>query len=217
MKKLCLFFLLFLPVFFPVSAQADDWTQARNDKANGVRVYLRDTPDSAYKNFYAITRVKASLASVLAVFADVPAMPQWISRLSSTSVVKQASDKELWIYGVYTLPEPFMQREVVLHSTVKPDKNGVALISLKADPGLVPNARKRVRLLNMQSIWRLTPEKNGVVKIEVWGRGDPGGYIPSVLFNYKLPDEPAQTLRNLQRMLKRTKYSSTRPAQHHEP
>jgi hypothetical protein len=32
--------------------------------------------------------------------------------------------------------------------------------------------------------------------------------VPSILFNYNLPDEPVQTLRNLRKMLTREKYQN---------
>ncbi|MES2917893.1 MAG: hypothetical protein V4729_04665 [Pseudomonadota bacterium] len=198
--------LLALLLALAPAAQAEDWILARTDDVRDIRVYLRDTPGSNYKRFYATTRVPASLSSVVAVLSDVPAMPQWITRLKSARLLRRDANREAWVHGVYRLPYPFLEREAVLHSVLRQDKAGVVEIITRAEPGLVPANPKRVRLGDMHSVWRLTPEKKGVVKIELWGEGAPGGYVPPLLFNYNLPDEPQQTLRNLRQMLLRDKY-----------
>ena len=64
MLPLMAFLALALPVAASAApAPADDWTLARSDSARDLRVYLRDTPGSSYKRFYATTRVPASLGS----------------------------------------------------------------------------------------------------------------------------------------------------------
>lgn len=188
------------------AARADDWVLARRDEARDIRVYLRPTPGSDYKRFYATTRVQASLGSVVAVLSDVPALPEWVARMSTARLLRREGNRDIWLHSTYRLPYPFQEREAVMHSTLRQDRNGVVEITTRAEPGMVPPHPKRVRLLNMHSLWRLTPEKNGVVKIELWGEGRPGGYVPHLLFNYNLPDEPLQTLRNLRQMLTRDKY-----------
>ena len=209
------FLLCFL--LAPASWAAEDWHLARHDDSRDIQVYTRAAPGSDYDNFYAVTRVNANLGSVVAVLSDVSAMPEWITRLKSARLLKRQADSEVWIYSVYKLPYPFMEREAVLHSTLKQGSDGVVDVQTRTEPGLVPRNPKRVRLLNMQGRWRLTPEKNGVVKIEMWGAGAPGGYIPALLFNYDLPNEPAQTLRHLRQMLTRDKYRARKLPYIREP
>lgn len=185
---------------------AADWKLERRDDARDISVYSRKIPDTSYNSFYAVTRANTRLASVVAVLSDVPAMPEWLARMKSARLIKREGDTDIWLHSVYKLPYPFIDREGVLRATLRQDKNGVVEISTRAEQGVVTSNPKRVRLSNMQSIWRLTPEKNGMVKIELWGQGDPGGYVPPVLFNYNLPDEPLQTLKLLRQMLSRDKY-----------
>lgn len=200
--------LLALLLALAPAARAEEWTLARTDDVRDIRVYLRDTPGSNYKRFYATTRVPASLSTVVAALSDVSAMPEWIARLKSARLLRRDANPEVWIHSVYRLPYPFLEREAVLHAVLRQDKSGVVEIVTRAEPGFVPANPKRVRLGDMHSVWRLTPEKKGMVKIELWGEGAPGGYVPHLLFNYNLPDEPQQTLRNLRQMLVREKYRS---------
>lgn len=198
--------LLALLLVLSPAGHADEWTLARRDAARDIRVYLRDTPGASYKRFYATTRVQARLSSVVAVLSDVPAMPQWIARMTQARQLRREGNREVWIHSVYRLPYPFLEREAVLHSSFRQDASGAVEITTRAEAGKVAANARRVRLTRLYSLWRLTPEKNGFVKIELWGEGDPGGYVPPMLFNYNLPDEPAQTLRHLQQMLTRDKY-----------
>lgn len=199
---------LLLALALAPAARAGEWTLARTDDVRDIRVYLRDSPGSNYKRFYATTRVPASLSTVVAALSDVPALPEWIARMKSARLLRRDANREVWVHSVYRLPYPFLEREAVLHSVLRQDKSGVVEIVTRAEPGFVPANPKRVRLGDMHSVWRLTPEKMGVVKIELWGEGTPGGYVPHLLFNFNLPDEPQQTLRNLRQMLVREKYRS---------
>lgn len=188
-------------------AAAGEWQLSRRDENRDIRVYLRENPASSYHSFYAVTRVKTRLSTIVAVLADVPAMPEWIARMKSAKLLRR-DDRDAWVHSTYKLPYPFLEREAVLHSTLRQDKSGVVEVVTRAEPGFITANPKRVRLLDMQGTWRLTPEKDGVVKIEMWGEGNPGGYVPPMLFNYNLPDEPAQTLKHLRQMLTREKYQA---------
>lgn len=197
-----------LLLFAPLLAQADVWTLAREDKARDIRVYVRDMPGSDYQSFYAVTRMAARIDSVVAVLSDVPAMPEWIVRMVSVRLLRREPDRELWVHAHYRLPYPFLDREAVLHSRLQQDaRSGQVTIVTRSVPGMIaPGREKRVRLAGVHSTWKITPEPAGRVRIEFWGQGEPGGYVPPLLFNYNLPDEPLQTLRNLRQMLIRDKY-----------
>lgn len=199
--------ILVLSLGLPGLVHAGDWQLSRHDSARDITVYVRDIPGSSYHGFYAITRVHATTAAVLSVMADVTAMPEWIVRMTTARLLRREANREAWLYGRYHMPYPFVDREAVLHSQVSQDaKTGVVVVTSRAVDGLVPATAHTVRLTHMESTWRLTPQADGLLRIELWGQGEPGGYVPPVLFNYNLPDEPAQTFRNLRHMLRREKY-----------
>lgn len=185
---------------------AADWQLARQDGERRISVYVQDSKPSDYQQFYAVTRVQTRLSTVVAVLADVAAMPEWIARLRSAKLIKREADRDLWVHTVYRLPYPFKEREALLHSQLRQRRDGVVEVHTRAERGLLAPAPQRVRLYELHSTWRLTPEAGGWVKIEMWGSGSPGGYVPPLLFNYNLPDEPAQTLKHLRQMLLREKY-----------
>ena len=199
MRRLLTYSLI---IFMTLPIQVTAWELSRNDGERGIRVYLRDNPASSYKSFYAVTHV-------VAVLSDVPAMPEWIARMKAVKLLRRNANKELWVHARYKLPYPFLERETVLYSLMKQDSaSKVVTITTKSVPGFLTANKERVRLTSMNSTWKLTPEEGGMVRIEFWGEGEPGGYVPPILFNYNLPDEPVQTLRNLRKMLTREKYQN---------
>lgn len=192
-------------------AWAEDWELARQDKQRNIQVYTRAQDNSPYDEFHAQTLVPQPIGTVVAVLTDINAWPQWVARLKEVNVLKKQDDQS-WVYVVYKLPYPFIERDTVLHAhLIKDSKTSVVTITGYALSGYVVPTKslvKRVRLNNISSTWRLTPLAMGGTKIELSGHGEPGGYMPSLIFNYNLPDEPQQTLRLLRKMLLRPQYSA---------
>lgn len=196
--------LLLLLCTLAMPVYADDWRLKQNDDVRGIRVYQRPQANSGYQALYATTRVDSSVAEIESVLADIPAMSQWASRVQKAKLVKRKGD-QAQIHIVYTLPYPFKPREVQvqLRRTVKA---GVVNIRSSALPGSHRERAETVRLQALSSTWRLTPQADGGVKIELWGNAEPGGLVPAVLFNYNIADDAMQTMRHLRRMLQRDKY-----------
>jgi hypothetical protein len=205
------FCLLALCLFAAPAHAATDWQLAREDRDRNIQVFVRGEPGQPYHAVYALTRLQVPASAVLAVLQDVPAAPEWVVRVSESRLLRREGDQR-WVYSNYQLPYPFLARDAVLHSVIRHGAGGVVSMDTVAVPDMVPLRARHVRLTGFHSLWTITPEANGWVKVELWGEGNPGGYIPSWLFNYSLPDEPVQTLRNLRRMALRPKYQPDVPA-----
>jgi hypothetical protein len=191
------------------AARADDgWDLSREDAARQIRVYTRARPGSDYDEFRAEMTVTQPVATVVAVLADVNAWPEWIARIRMVKRLRREGDRS-WVYVVYKLPYPFKERDTVLQSTLVRDNSGGVVIRSVAvrNPPLTEQDNRRVHLYDLESSWRLTPLPGGGTRIELSGRGEPGGFMPSLIFNYNLADEPQQTLRLLKVMAGREKYA----------
>jgi ribosome-associated toxin RatA of RatAB toxin-antitoxin module len=198
-----------------MTAWAEDWELARQDKQRNIQVYTRAQENSPYNEFHAQTVVSQPINTVVAVLADINAWPQWVARIKEVSVLKK-QDGQSWVYVVYKLPYPFVERDTVLYARLakNPQTSEVTINGYALSGYSIPKKSpvKRVRLNNISSTWRLTPLASGGTKIELSGRGEPGGYMPSLIFNYNLPDEPQQTLRLLRKMLLRPQYAAEKLA-----
>lgn len=182
----------------------DGWRLQRQEPARQIRVYLHDRPGAQYRDVYAVTTMPGTTAGIESVLSDVAAMPQWAARVHAARLIKRQNNLA-WIHIQYRLPYPFKPRDVVVRSE-RTLNGGVINIRSQAVRGYAREVPGKVRLYAVQSSWRLTPQPEGMVKIELWGSAEPGGLVPAVVYNYNLADDALQTLRQLRRMSVREKY-----------
>lgn len=188
-------------------AAASSWELIKHDRERDIRIWTRDLPGEDFPAFYASTTVEAKLSTVVAVLLDVPAMPEWAYRVQSARLLKQRDERENWIYTVNRMPYPFRERDVVLHNRYRQDpKTRLITIETEAVPGWLKPVPGRVRIPRMHSRWLLTPLGRGRVQVVWTGSGELGGWVPAWATAMGLPDGPHFTLRNLRRMIQRSKY-----------
>lgn len=200
--------VLILCVLLNSLAFADEWELARNDNQRQIQVYVSSQNNSSYHQFKAQTIVEQPIGTVLAVLSDINAWPQWLARIKLVNVLKKQKDHSL-VYVIYKLPYPFLERDMVLYNRVQHLNTGAILIKAQAQTNYrLPSdiVTKRIRLTNFSSTWRLTTLATGKTLIELWGQGDPEGFVPALVFNYNLPDEPLQSLKQLRKMVLRPQY-----------
>ncbi|HNJ86360.1 MAG TPA: SRPBCC family protein [Agitococcus sp.] len=197
-----------LSLLMQVSYAQPEWELSKEDTQRNIQVFTSSQEDSSYHQFKAVTLVPQNPQTVLAVLSDISAWPQWLARIKQVKVLKKEKDRS-WVYVVYKLPYPFIERDMVVYNQVQSLANGQIIIKTQAlnnYPMAVKNDVKRVRLTNFNSTWQLTPLAKSGTKVELWGSGDPEGFVPALIFNYNLADEPLQSLRQLRKMLLRDKY-----------
>lgn len=185
-------------------ASAEEWKLAREDRLRDIRVFLKRNPDSAYQDVYSITRLRGTPALIEAILDDVPAMSQWAARVAHARVLRRETD-QVWIYIQYDMPYPLRPRDVVVR-TQRSREGPAIVIRSRAVKGGPPQREGWIRLTDLESRWRLTPLRSDQVQVELWGRATPGGVVPSMLYNYNLPDDAMQSFRMLRRMALRDKY-----------
>ena len=197
-----------LSLLMQVSYAQPEWELSKEDTQRSIQVFTSSQEDSSYHQFKAVTLVPQNPQTVLAVLSDISAWPQWLARIKQVKVLKKDKNRS-WVYVVYKLPYPFIERDMVVYNQVQSLANGQIIIKTQAlnnYPMAVKNDVKRVRLTNFNSTWQLTPLAKSGTKVELWGSGDPEGFVPALIFNYNLADEPLQSLRQLRKMLLRDKY-----------
>ncbi len=208
--------VVLLSILMEVSYAQPDWQLSKEDTQRNIQVFTSAQEDSSYHQFKAVTLVPQNPQTVLAVLSDIPAWPQWLARIKQVKVLKKEKNRS-WVYVVYKLPYPFVERDMVVYNQVQLLKTGQILIKTQAlnnYPVAIDTDVKRVRLTNFSSTWQLSPLAKSGTKVELWGSGDPEGFVPALMFNYNLPDEPLQSLRQLRKMLLRDKYQKNNTQTH---
>lgn len=193
----------------PGDSQDDnDWTLASD--LRGIRVYVRDQPESRFKAFRAVMRMElADEYALVALANDYARLPQWVYFIRHVEELQRAGPLQRWLRFVTHLPWPLRDREVVLRLDVeqkRDEHDDVVRVRFRNINELVPD----------DSPWLTVPELHGVsgfrrlpgTEIELFYELtlDPGGHIPAWLTNRVLRDAPFFTLERLRRVVRKPEY-----------
>ena len=213
---LALFFLLLSSRFCYANA-VGNWNLVKNDKANGIDVYLRILPNGNVE-FKGITTLNTSLSSIVALFKDIDSMSRWVYRTKKVMVLKEISHQEVYVYTIHTMPFPFTKRDSIVHSTIRQDPESLTVtIRGQAAPDYLPGKKGYIRIRAVKSFWSFEPQAKGNVRITFQGYGDPGGSIPSSIYRspvfhwlsrFFLWELPYYTLKNMQVIIHDKKYQT---------
>ncbi len=191
---------------------ASDWELKITDAEAGINVYYR-TNERGYTEFRAVTQVSSSLGAFVGLFREVDNMPNWVYRTEKVERLKMVGDTEAYAYTINKMPWPLNDRDSIVRSTLSQDPNTlVVTIVGSAVPDYAPRNSQYVRMPVVESFWRFTPLKAGLVEVVFQGYGDPGGSLSSGFLEWitrlSLLEAPYQTLLGLQKVIVRPEYQA---------
>ena len=200
--------VLLFSLFFSFSVLANNpWLLKK--KANGIDVYIRDTPGSAIKSFKGEITVAAPLTALVALIDDTKVYPQLFYQCKSAQNIKEVSNNQSYKYIVTDMPWPVKDRDIIVHSVTTQNKQSkIVEIKMQAAPTLMPLQKGHVRIKSMSGRWLLIPVKKGMTKVVYEMAVDPAGSLPNWLVNTMSTDMPFNTLKNLSTLIKKPVYQS---------
>jgi len=144
--------LLLLPRLLPAE---EGWRKAAEGADKKIVVYTRSVEGSPLKAFRGVTRVKATLGSLINLVKDVDAFPEWMYNAKSAKVLVQISDTERFVYTTQKSPWPVTDRDMVVYSKLEqdPDTRQVT-VNLEARPHEYPEQEGYVRVPAMIGKWQ---------------------------------------------------------------
>jgi len=185
----------------PVSA----WELAKS--GDGITVYTRSVKGSGFKEYKALTKIEASLSSLVAIVEDIEAYPSWIHTCKEGKLLKKINEKETYNYTINEAPWPVRDRDAVVHNKISQNtENRVVTIEIKGIPDYIPEKTGLQRVRKIDGFWRFTPLENGSVEVVYQVHSEPGGNLPSWLVNSIVVSQPYYTLVNMQKVLTQPKY-----------
>ncbi len=179
-------------------------------QGNGVTVYSRGVESSEIKELRAVTQLKTSMSSIIALLNDKESYPQWVYKCGKANTLKEVSEQEAICYQNVLAPWPLDNRDIVIH--VKASQDAITKIVYQSSiskPDYIPRAEHHVRITLFNASWTLTPLKNGMVNCEYQLLFDPGGNIPIWMVNIAAVDGPYETTGNMRQMVMKEKYQKT--------
>ena len=183
---------------------------------DGIQVYVFKHKQSDFATFKAITVIPASLDSVLAVMLDNTAHTQWIHNCKQSMVIEQVDFFERYHYQVINIPFPFVDRDIMMHSTLTQDSSdqSITITTSAVSDYCHEQASARCEQVKQSPLVRIH-QSTGTHKLESVEGGvkltwvqhtDPAGGLPAWLVNQLVVDIPYKTLKNLTQKVKEEKY-----------
>ena len=176
---------------------------------DGIQIYTKTVSNSAFKALKTVCTVETSLSRLAAVLLDVKNTKDWVYATKVCSLLKQASPAELYYYSEVSLPWPASNRDFIIRIAVSQDPATKALTVIAENkPAYIPGKKNIVRIQQSEAHWLITPQANGMVKVEYTMQVDPGGLLPAWLVNMFVSKGPYQTFVKLREQVKKPIYNN---------
>lgn len=183
---------------------------------DGIRIYIYNHEGSEISAFKAVTYIKASLDSILAVMFDNKSCTEWIHACDDSFILEDVSFNERYHYQICDIPFPFKDRDFIFHSIMRQDPvTKIVDITISSKPNYCNdknsdqcqkvNQSGLVRVTKSLGSYRLEPGKNSI-KVTWTQHTEPSGELPSWLVNQFIKDTPYLTLMKLADKVKEDKY-----------
>lgn len=190
--------LILLAATTTADGQAD-WELAR-DK-DGIKVWVKDFPESNFKQFKSEVTMPADLHALVALQLDIANMDKWYDNVGTVTPTKKISDLE-GIYVIdFDMPFPVLDRVSAVRARMWYDQATETVhVKTQYEPGIITDTDK-VHVKRIQSTWEISPAGEGHVLIKHSGYMDPSGSLPAWLANTGIKDGPVKTFRAMRQIL----------------
>ncbi len=119
----------------------------------------------------------------------------WDENVKEIKVLYFEENKHFKYYLVYDVPWPLSDRDLCVDARVSVDQvTGTRVISALPDNGLVPEKEDKVRIKQYWQKWTIQPLPQGMIRLILEGFVDPGGNVPSWLYNMVITDTPLKVM-----------------------
>lgn len=192
-----------------VAKAENPWTLSKQE--NGITIYVRDMQGSNLKVFKGMMTIPTRLTTLVATLDDTKIYPQLFHNCKSAKLLKRNGTHEAFNYFITSMPWPVENRDSVVHSVLKQDKDTKKItIRVGSKSEMVATQSNMIRINKMSGYWTFEPAKNGNVKVTYELGVDPGGELPTWLVNALVVDIPFNTLSNLRELVKMPVYKTAK-------
>lgn len=188
------------------NALAQPWEFVKEQ--DGIKIYTRKDLHSDLKSYRGETSFRAPMEKVCMLLGTSNNFDWWDKGFSTIKILNYQDQKFIQYYFVYDMPWPVADRDLTVESVIKMDTaTGKYTVSSHPVPNAIPQNPDLVRITKYWQIWTVQPLDKRLMHITLEGAIDPGGNIPSWLYNMLVTEMPLKTLRSL-----RDRTLSSRPA-----
>ncbi len=191
------------PVDGAARGEEPGWERIRHER--GVRVWRRDSEGDALVSFRGKTLVQASLAKVLAVISGSDRLCEWRSNCVRAFRIDRLGEARQVVYYRVGSPVPFVKdRDAVVDARCEGDGHGgVRCPFRETKHARDPAPKDAIRMPRISGYWQVDPRGDGTCEVTYELSADPGGAIPTWLYNLASRKLPYRALTGLKSQVKK--------------
>ncbi len=165
---------------------------------DNIFLYTRKEAGENLKSFKGVMVVHATMNAVTDLISNPNNHDWWDEHLSEIRVLQIENARHFQYYLVYDVPWPLSDRDLVVDArvTVNPATGTYVIYSTPLN-GVVPEKEGVVRIKNYWQKWTVQPMDAGMIRITLEGYVDPGGNVPSWLYNMVITESPLKVMRGV--------------------
>lgn len=198
-------FFSFVLMLATTVASAQDWEFKREKE--GIKVWVRPVIGSGMRAFKAETTFNVPMAACVALLRDIDRFTELFPDCISTKRIAQNDTAQIH-HITMDAPWPVNDRDGVFKFKYLKGENGAMRVTSTIVLGHEPEKAGVVRLKKGYGEWNFQPLDPKRTKLVYTFHAEPGGSVPEWLADKAVTDTPIGVLKNFQRMVGESKYSS---------
>ncbi|MBW6479380.1 MAG: hypothetical protein K0B37_08135 [Bacteroidales bacterium] len=167
---------------------------------DGIKVYTRPEPGTSFKSFKGETEFLADAEKVMDLIGNVKNFDWWDDNISEIKVLDYEEGKFMKYYLVYSVPWPLYDRDLCVEANIYINpKTGAKEVMATPLREEIPEYPNRVRIKNYWQKWTILLLQDGMIRLTVEGFVDPGGIVPSWIYNMVITETPLKVIRDVRK------------------
>ena len=200
-----LYITLFLCLLiFDVSNAQENWDLVKDKKE--IQVYTRTNTISSFKEFKAVTEIKATVNDFLAVIYDIEGLPDWGYNIKESRLLDRPDEYMQTYYAVAKAPWPYKNRDGVYKNIISWDPKKKELLVKIEMPEDVMSLNDSYVRMDGYGYWKIREQNDNLIEVTFQMQVDPGGSIKAWMANMFVSDSPFFTLQGLREAITLEKY-----------
>jgi len=187
-----------LMMCFTLNAQTWNFIKEKD----GIRIYTMTPDHSPFKCFKGETVFHTTMEKLSKYIGNVENVDWWDKNVREIKVLYSEPDKLIKYYLIYDVPWPLSDRDLCVEAKITIDPvTGEKVVSAKPLLDVVPEKEGIVRIRHYWQKWTLKPNGKNNIQAVLEGFVDPGGNVPSWLYNMVIVDTPLKVMRGIKKLV----------------
>ena len=173
---------------------AQDWEFIK--ERDGIKIYTRKEKNSSLKSFKGVMEIHSTMEKIGTVIGNVKNFDWWDDNIREIRVLANEENVYSKYYVIYDVPWPLSDRDLCVEARITIDPvTGTKVIHATPMHNVVPLETDVVRITSYWQRWTIQPLGNGMMRLTLEGFVDPGGAVPSWLYNMVITETPLKLMR----------------------